>query len=62
MSKSDLLHLAGIEKNPIEPRHRTIRSIFLGLKNAEPSVSDALHSVRAIRISNDLYGSETLSA
>lgn len=49
-------------KNPIDPRHVTIRSIFLHLKIAEPEVSDATNAVRAIRISNDLYGSDTLSA
>ena len=49
-------------KNPIEPRHGTIRSIFLRLKNSDVNVSDELHAIRAIRISNDLYGSDTLSA
>lgn len=49
-------------KNAIEPRNRTIRSMFLRLKNAEPDLSDNLHAIRAIRISNDLYGSDTLSA
>lgn len=49
-------------KNPIEPRYCIIRSIFLRLKHSEPNVSDYLHAVRAIRISNDLYRSDTLSA
>lgn len=48
--------------NPIDPRHGTIRSIFLRLKSAEPQKPDRLHTIRAIRISNDLYGSDTLSA
>lgn len=50
------------QKSPIEPRHSTIRSIFLRLKSASPSTSDALHAIRAIRISNDLYGLDKMSA
>lgn len=49
-------------KNAIEPRHGTIRSIFLRLKSADSKTSDSLHAIRSIRISNDLYGSDTLSA
>lgn len=48
-------------KIPIEPRHRTIRSMFLRLKHSEPYVTDSLYAVRAIGISNDLYWSDTLS-
>ena len=49
-------------KNSIEPKNRTIRSIFLRIKNENPKISDELASVRSIRISNDLYGSDTLSS
>ena len=49
-------------KNPIDPRHGVIRSIFLKLKHAEPDVSDELHAIRSVRMSNDLYGTDTLSA
>lgn len=49
-------------KDPIEPRHRTMRSILLRSKHSEPDVTDSLYTVREIRISNDLYGSDTLSA
>lgn len=49
-------------KNAIEPRHRTIRSIFRRLKHSEPDTSESIHAIRAIHISNDLYGSDTLSA
>lgn len=40
--------------NAIERRHHTIRSIFLRLKYVQPTVSDALHAICAIRISNDV--------
>lgn len=49
-------------KNTIEPRNSMIRLIFLRLKHAEPDFSDSVHAVRAIRISNDLYGLDTLSS
>lgn len=39
-----------------------MRSIFLRLKNSEPSLSDALHAIREIRIYNDLHGADALSA
>ena len=47
-------------KNPLEPRHGTIRSIFLRLKSADTTTSDAIQAIRAVRISNDLYGSDTV--
>lgn len=50
------------QKKPIEQRHRTIRSIFLRLKNAKLNVADSIHAIRAISITNDLYGSDKLSA
>lgn len=39
-----------------------MKSIFSRPKNSEPSISDALYAVHAIRICNGLYGSDTLSA
>lgn len=49
-------------KNAIEPKHRVIRSIFLQLKSSAPTKSPTLLALSAVRISNDLYGSDTLSA
>lgn len=49
-------------KNPIQPKHVTIRSIFFRLRSANPEISDFIHVTRKIRISNNLYGSDTLSS
>lgn len=46
----------------IERRHCTIRSVFLKLEKAEPPITDTPYGVRAVRTSNDLYGSDTMSA
>lgn len=40
-------------RNAIEPKHRTIRSIFLRLKHHNQNFPDSLAAMRAIRISND---------
>lgn len=50
------------QKNMIEPRYGSIWSIFLRLKHADSEIGDALHVIRAIRVSDDLSGSDTLSA
>lgn len=49
------------EKNNIKPRPRTIRSIFLGIKSLDLSVSDSIQVISAVSISNYLHGSDTLS-
>lgn len=50
------------EKSPSKPRNCTIRSIFPSLKYAAPTVSDAVHAVHAVWISNDICGSDKMSA
>lgn len=49
-------------KNMIEPNNGPILSLFLRLKASDDKVLDALLAIRAIQISNDLYGSDTLSS
>lgn len=50
-------------KNPIESKHRVIRTIFLRLKASAGSDHNAkLSAYKAVSISNDLYGNETLSS
>lgn len=46
----------------LESKHRIIRSIFLRLKNANESTPIALLAYQATVISNDLYGSDTVTA
>lgn len=50
------------QKNAIESKHRIVRSNFLRLQNADSEKPNELHSVTAVRISNELYGIETVSA
>jgi len=50
------------QKNTLEPKHGVIRSIFLRLRSAAPDTDGRLHALQAVRISNDLYGSDTASA
>ena len=50
------------QKNMLEPRHGPIRSIFIRLKNSSPDTSQKILALRAVRISNDLYGSDVISA
>lgn len=49
-------------ENLIEHKHGIIRTIYLRLNNAAPDENPKLHSVSADRISNEMYGSDTLSA
>lgn len=46
----------------IEPNHGSILSIFLRLKASDDTMSDGVLALRAIRISNDFYRSDTLSS
>ncbi len=50
-------------KNPLEPKHGVIRSIFIRLKaNADEDADLKLLAMQAVTISNDLYGSDTVSS
>ena len=53
-------------KNPLEPKHGVIRSIYIRLKSSAKKnkliLSDELLAMQAVSISNDLYGSDTLSS
>ena len=49
-------------KNPIESKHGIIRSIFLRLRHANPDESAEVSAVRAVTISNDLYGNDVMSS
>ena len=49
-------------KKPLEPKHGIIRSIFLRLKHSSPDTSISLLALRAVTISNDLYGSDIMSS
>ena len=55
-------------KNPIESKHKVIRSIFLRLNESSDSGEnsmnhvDRLEAIRAVHISNDLYGNDIMSA
>ena len=52
-------------KNVIESKHRIIRDIYLRLKhecNEENAIKERLIVQQALRISNDLYGSDVCSA
>lgn len=48
-------------KNVLESKHDIIRAIFIRLKSASPSSLPALFVSSVVRISNDLYGSDTMS-
>lgn len=49
-------------KNLLEPKHGVIRAVYLRLKSASPSENTGLLTVSAVRISNELYGSDTMSS
>lgn len=49
------------QENPIGNRDIVHFVNILTSKNAEPDGTDSLHAIRAIHISNDLYGLDTLS-
>lgn len=46
----------------MEPRHGPIRSIYIRLRHAQQKTTNDIHALRAVRVSNDLYGSDVLSA
>lgn len=46
----------------IEPRNGVIHSIFLRLRHDDPHADAGLLIVQAVRISNDLYGNDTVSS
>ena len=46
----------------IEPRHGIIRAIYLRLCQANPDVPSNVSAIQSIRVSNDLYGNDTVSA
>ena len=48
------------EKNMIEPRHGVIRSIYMRIR--DQSISPKIAAIEAIKISNDLYGNDVMSA
>lgn len=50
------------QKNRIEPNNCAICSIFLRLKASDDTVSDIIFTIRSFRISNNFYGSNTLSS
>lgn len=49
-------------KKPLEIKHGVIQGIFLRLKNASPDENARTISLRAVSISNDLYGSYVTSS
>lgn len=49
-------------RNPIESRHGIIRSIYLKPQTKSLEGSTELHAIRAVNISNDLYGSDVMSS
>lgn len=50
-----------LHKNSLEPKHGFIRSIIIRLKNALLDTSKSILELRAVTISNDLYGSDVMS-
>lgn len=49
-------------KNAVESKHGIIRSIFLKLQEADPHTDLEMIAVRAVTVSNDLYGNDVLSS
>jgi len=49
-------------KNVIESKHKIIRDIFLKLSFGKPEELGGLFAQQAIRITNDLYGNDVMSA
>lgn len=49
-------------KNAVESKHGMLRTIFLKLMNASPEVDKEVLALRAISISNDLYGNDVMSS
>lgn len=50
------------QKNMIEPRHGSIRAIFLRLRQHDDKFPSDLCALEAVRLSNDLYGTDVASA
>lgn len=50
------------QKNTIEPNNGSKQSIFLRSKSADDKLSDSVLAIRAIRISNDMNGSDLFSS
>lgn len=50
------------QKNIPYPSHGPIRSIFIRLRNADPTCDPHVLAIRAVRIYNTLYGSDVMSA
>lgn len=50
------------QDNTIKSPQGTLRSASIFRKHGEPSIFIFIHANRAVRISNDLYGSDCLSA
>lgn len=48
------------QKNPIDPNHGMIRSIFLKPFSASPEGNPDLYGIQEVRISNDLADSDIL--
>lgn len=61
MSSFDL-HPQSTLKNILEPRQSSIKSIYICLRHAEPDANPAIHALGAVPVSNDLYGSDVISA
>lgn len=49
-------------KNAIESKHKIIRDIFLKLSFEKPEELGPLYAQQALRITNDLYGNDVVSA
>lgn len=49
-------------KNLLDPKHGVIRSVYLRLKSAAPDLFPSLFALSAVRISDELYGSNILSS
>lgn len=49
-------------KNTLQPKHGVIRSIFIRLLNQNPNSNKSILALRAVSISNYVYGSDVMSA
>lgn len=49
-------------KNPLDSKHGLMRSIFLKLREDEPDAPPELYAMRAVAISNELYGNYVMSS
>lgn len=56
-----LSHRVGTKKTPLN-LHAVILSIFLRLRHAEPLITADILAIQAVRISNDLYGTDVISS